>query len=348
MYIVDLYSISAQQTHDGAFERGVVTERNNPVFEAIEPNYSSFIPAALLRRMGKAVRMGVGAGLPLIGRNAKPHGIIIGTANGGMENCINFLNQIVEYEEGMLTPTNFVQSTPNAIAGQLALLTENTGYNVTHVNGSLAFENALVDAMLYLEQKQTHTLLVGAVEEISDYNYNIDLLSGRFKTTIDPAINPRTLETYGSICGEGASMFVVSGNADHALARIVDVQTICHPEQSDLELLMEEVLGRNGLKASDIDLLALGKNGDIRTDHWYSSVQQRFFPTHPVIYFKDLVGEYRTVSGFAVYLCAQLLCGKLKTHTSLPELAEKQPERILIYNHFDGHRHGIILMERVK
>ena len=78
---------------------------------AIEPGYEQ-IPRVVLRRMGKAVRLMVGAGLPLI-KQTTCGGVIVGTANGGMEDCIRFMNQIVQYEEGMLAPGNFVQSTPN-------------------------------------------------------------------------------------------------------------------------------------------------------------------------------------------------------------------------------------------
>ena len=183
------------------------------IFTAFEPSYSETIPSSLLRRMGKAVRMGIGTALPLIERNEKLDGIVIGTANGGLENCINFLNQIIDYDEGTLTPTHFVQSTPNALAGQLALMSKNTGYNVTHVNGPLAFENALLDAMMFLEGEKSNTsLLLGAVEEISTYNYNIDLLAGRYKE--ECVSNDKLIETntIGSVCGEGSTMFVVTND----------------------------------------------------------------------------------------------------------------------------------------
>lgn len=73
-------------------------------------------------------------------------GIILGTANGGKEDCVKFLNQIIEYNEGMLTPLNFVQGTPNAVASQIGILTKNLGYNITHMHLGLAFENVLTDA----------------------------------------------------------------------------------------------------------------------------------------------------------------------------------------------------------
>ncbi len=56
--------------------------------KAIEPTYEN-IPPGMLRRMGKAVRMGVGVALPLVKQtDSIIDGIIIGTANGGMEDCI--------------------------------------------------------------------------------------------------------------------------------------------------------------------------------------------------------------------------------------------------------------------
>src|ERR1700712_1162184 len=77
---------------------------------AIEPSYEG-VPLNILRRMGKAVRMGVGAAMPLLQHYQGPlSGIIIGTAMGGMDDCMNFLKQIIDYNEGVLSPSNFVQS----------------------------------------------------------------------------------------------------------------------------------------------------------------------------------------------------------------------------------------------
>ena len=94
-------------------------ESSEPTLQlwAREPGYMDYIPRNVLRRMGKATRMGVWTALSLLKEQAPVDGIVIGTGLGGMEDCIKFLNQIVDYDEGTLTPTNFVQSTPNALAG---------------------------------------------------------------------------------------------------------------------------------------------------------------------------------------------------------------------------------------
>ena len=347
MYVIDQQAISAQKTHDLSFEKGDYAIYSAATLPIVEPAYAEFIPLNLLRRMGKAVKMGIAAALPIVNRNQKVDGIIIGTANGGLENCIDFLNQIVTYDEGVLTPTNFVQSTPNALAGQLALMTKNTGYNSTHVNGSLSFENALVDAKLFFEATTNKTsLLVGSVEEISSYNYHIDLLSGRYKKEIISNDQLIQSNTEGSICGEGASFFLLSNSPEHAVAEIVDTTQIIHPSTADLTVLMNAFFEKNQLSMDAIDLILLGKNGDNRLDFWYDDFHQ-IFPATPAINFKQLTGDYRTISGFATYLGVQILNGKINgAHPAFNTEFPTNCNHILIYNHFDGIRHGFILIKK--
>lgn len=109
---------------------GLAGQVNNQL-KAVEPGYEG-IPGNMLRRMSKSVRMGIGAALPLL--KYSPDGILIGTGYGGMEDSVRFLNQIIGYDEGILTPGTFVQSTANAIASQLGLLHHNRGYNITYVS----------------------------------------------------------------------------------------------------------------------------------------------------------------------------------------------------------------------
>jgi hypothetical protein len=345
MYITDLFAISPQYTFNLEFEKGNWKDNNEKYYSAIEPNYATFIPTQQLRRMGKAVKMGIGAALPLLNRNKQCDGIIIGTANGGMEDCILFLNQIQQYAEGLLTPTNFVQSTPNALAGQLAIATKNTGYNMTHVNGSLSFENAILDAFLFFdEQTENSSLLVGAVEEISTYNYNIDLLAGRFKQEIMPNNELLNSTTDGSVCGEGAAMFVVSNSEENSLAQIIDVSHITTTKFEDLEELLAQFLSKNSCDPTDIDLLILGRNGDARHEKWYDHFARKF-ESSACLGFKQLCGEYRTASAFACYLAAQILSTRWPFPTSIRKAIPQKVRYILIYNHFDGERHGLILLK---
>lgn len=345
MYITDLYAISPQKTHDLSFEQGDWQVLNQYIYTALEPSYQDLIPNAQLRRMGKAVRMGIGVSLPLLARNPKPDGIIFGTANGGLEDCIKFLNQIVEYNEGTLTPTNFVQSTPNALAGQVALLSENQGYNMTHVNGSLAFESALLDASLYFDEHAStkKTLLLGAVEEISDYNYNIDRLGNRFKDELVSNENLLESRTKGSYCGEGSAQFILSNNPENSLAHFRALKQSSNLSEDGISDFVATFLSEQNLAPSDIDCLLLGKSGDVLTDSWYDKVAY-LFPETPLVFFKKAVGEYRTASAFASYLAVRLLNGQ--AHHLIENGATENPRTILIYNHFDAVRHSLILIQK--
>jgi hypothetical protein len=345
MYIKDLYAISPQKTHDLSFENGEWQVLNEYIYKAVEPSYQDLIPNAQLRRMGKAVRMGIGVSLPLLGRNPKPDGIIFGTANGGLEDCIKFLNQIVEYNEGTLTPTNFVQSTPNALAGQVALLSENQGYNMTHVNGSLAFESALLDASLYFDEYpgEEKNLLVGAVEEISDYNYNIDRLGERFKEELVSNADLLSSGTKGSYCGEGSAQFYLSNNPENSLAVFKAFKQSSYLSENEIGEFIKSFLDEQKLDTASIDCLLLGKNGDVSTDSWYEQVEQ-LFGGKPTVYFKKSVGEYRTVSAFASYLAVRILNGQ--ANYLIENTSSEKPRTILIYNHFDAVRHSLILIQK--
>lgn len=348
MYITDLKAISPQKTYQNELLQGAKVDHAAKVYHVIEPDYMEFIPKGLLRRMGKAVRMGVGTGLPLVEAHPDLDGVLIGTANGGLEDCIKFLNQIVEYNEGVLTPTNFVQSTPNAIAGQLALMGTNRGYNITYTNGGLSFENSILDALLLFEEKAANKLLIGGLEEISDYNYNIDSLAGKYKDEIVADNELLNSTSPGTVCGEGASMFVVEAQADRAYAQILDVAQATYPTEEDLAFVVDEMLQRQGLKRSDIDTVMLGYNGDGRHEAWYNFVGDTVFAEANTLSFKNLIGDYRSCSAFAVWLSAHLLNGS-RDFLPLIQLKNRRASdisRILIYNHFDGVRHGAILLSK--
>ncbi|MBL7931924.1 MAG: beta-ketoacyl synthase chain length factor, partial [Bacteroidia bacterium] len=130
-----------------------LSEQNK--LKAVEPKYEG-IPNNLLRRMGRTTRMSIGAAMNCLSKTERLDGIVIGTANGGMEDCIKFMEQIVKYHETDLTPGNFVQSTPNGIAAQIALMKQNRGYNITHAHRGLSFENAIQDCMLLLNENPDH------------------------------------------------------------------------------------------------------------------------------------------------------------------------------------------------
>src|SRR5207253_3406481 len=82
---------------------------------AREPDYTGLIPPMQLRRMSKAVRMGIGAAKACLDSAGiqRPDAIAVGTTLGCLKDTEVFLNKLVTQEERMLTPTSFIQSTHN-------------------------------------------------------------------------------------------------------------------------------------------------------------------------------------------------------------------------------------------
>ena len=347
MFIKDLCAISPQETLDESMFEGELRIFEGNKYLIKEPDYSDLIPRGLLRRMGKASRIGVKVGMPLLERNPKVEGIIIGTGDGGIEDSLKFVDQIIEYDEGTLTPTNFVQSTPNSLAGTLALMSENTGYNNTYVDKGLAFEACILDAQLLLAEGEAKSLLIGNVEQFYIQNYNIEFQDGLYKTqetTSDKLLNSNT---DGTVNGEGCAMFIVDNDKHGALAELVDVDQITYPTKQELEGKLFSFLMSSNLTVDDIDALVLGYNGDQREDYLYDEMKAHFDSEITTYSFKNLCGEYATVMAFATYLSIQILRGK-----SLPEMccltnSGKSVKNLLIYNHYRGRLHGFILLRAV-
>lgn len=347
IYIHQTSCISPQQTFAAADIDNLHEAVNNKL-QVVEPSYEG-IPTGILRRMGKAIRIGVGTALPLIRGNSQPiDGIIIGTANGGMEDCIKFLNQIIDYEEGMLTPTNFVQSTTNAIAAQIALLSSNKGYNTTHVQRGLAFENALMDAMMLLKENSAATYLAGGVDEISAYNYNIDYLDGWFKTAPMTAKDLYNSGTPGSLAGEGSAMFLVNAVKTGAIAAISGIQMLHTDDESLVADQLKMFLQKQLPPGEKIDILLSGEDGDSRMQPYYTAFETVAGNQSTIARFKHMTGEYATASAAALWLACNILQQQhLPAHMIKSQTASTENiQRILICNTHKGRQHSFILVER--
>lgn len=341
LYIHHTSCISAQDTLKGDLE--ILHESHENKLKAIEPVYEG-IPPNILRRMGKAVKITVGAALPLLNKISRLDGIIIGTANGGMEDCIKFMNQIIEYNEGLLTPANFVQSTPNGLAAQLGLLKNNKGYNITHVHRGHSFENALIDAKLLLEECPQNQYLLGAADEISTYNFNVDFLGGWYKKETVSNKELYKTDSPASIAGEGAAMFIVSADKTNALAELKAIHTL-HSKDQDYVISELSAFIKEHLNDESPNVLITGENGDNRFTPFYEAAEKLVPEKTTVLRFKHMSGEYPTASGQAVWLATQILQGKPHPkHAVKKEGESKTAKNILIYTNYKGLQHTFILL----
>lgn len=340
LYIHRSTCISPQQT----FMDVDLSVRHQPVekqLRVIEPVYTG-IPPGTLRRMSKSVRIGVGAALPLL--KQAPDGIIIGTANAGMEDCFHFLKQMVDYDEGLLTPGSFVQSTPNALAAQLGMMGPYRGYNSTHVHYGLAFENALLDTLMLVHEHPERQYLLGAVDTISTYNYNINILSGWYRNEPEDTRNLYDKKSPGSIAGEGAAMFWVSGKSEGAVAKVEAVGTLHSEDVAEVEMYLKIFLEKNIPAGDRVDLLISGENGDERLQPYYDACEKSLNGSTAVVRYKHLCGEYPTASAMAVWLAGQFLQNGSVPESLLKSGTPGDVRRVLIYNSYKGGQHGLLVV----
>jgi 3-oxoacyl-(acyl-carrier-protein) synthase len=346
VYINGIGAISPQPTFGDVPFLETLSETTGNRLSCVEPDYTGWIDPKAIRRMSRVIRMGVAsAGLALKEAGLeKPDAIITGTAFGCLEDTGIFLTKMIEYHEAALNPTPFIQSTHNTIGSQVALLLKCYGYNQTYSQRAFSFENALLDALMMIREAPL-TVLVGGVDEVTDLSFDIINRFDRYKEQPVSNLDLFKSSTPGTIQGEGGSYFLLSDEkTPTAYAQVVNLATFYKPETSDeIKSRIATFLADQSLQAKDIDLLLLGKNGDVRLDAGYDRVAEAF-PDSAVGFFKHLCGEYQTANAFALWLGAKILKAG-----SVPEIVSSNsknvPRRILIYNQYLGNHHSLILLE---
>src|SRR5688572_9820518 len=212
IYIKGMGNISPQKTWEDDAMLTTPLNYDGDRLTCHEPDYTRYIDPKQLRRMSRIIKMGVAAGsMALKNAGIAVHnGIITVTAYGCLEDTGIYLNKIIENKEHALNPTPFIQSTHNTIGSQIALLIQCQGYNQTYTQVAFSFENSMLDALLELKDAPDQSLLVGGVDEITTISQSIQKRFGIFRA----AGNSRDLftdDTRGTMNGEGAAYFVLSG-----------------------------------------------------------------------------------------------------------------------------------------
>ena len=142
------------------------------------PNFKEFINPNNIRRMSEILRTAVTCSMDCLKQAGieQPDAIIVGTGLGCLHETEKFLENFISNEEGLISPTAFIQSTHNTVGGQLSILLGNHNYNMTHTQNALSFEHALQDAALCIDEGNEHILVGGADEHIQLLNDVVDKL----------------------------------------------------------------------------------------------------------------------------------------------------------------------------
>jgi 3-oxoacyl-[acyl-carrier-protein] synthase II len=317
-----------------------VVEYTGNRLKCIEPEYKNLLDPKLLRRMSRIIRFGASAALSCLREAGEqnPGAIVTGTAYGCLEDTGLFLTSLIERREEMLQPATFIQSTHNTVGAQIALILQCTRYNNTFVHRGLSFENALLDAIMLLQEGTADNVLVGGVDELTDTSHALLTRFGLYRRA--PVSN---LELYngrlkGTIAGEGAAFFLLSGTAaGNDYARLDGLGTFYKPEgMPEIEQQILSFLKAHDIDPATIDLVITGANGDYADDDIYRHLQtpSAVFGGKRILPYKYLCGEYPTASAFALWMAAHLI--------------RSGTRRILIYNHYQQIHHSLFLLSAVQ
>lgn len=143
---------------------------NIVTYDEISDDIKTLIPdAAMRRRMSNVVKCGVATAIKSLQISNASHigSIITATGLGCLADSERFLRNIITEKEQLLNPTPFIQSTFNTVGGQIAIITKCHGYNVTYVNRSRSFADAMLDAIIRLTDGDDNTTLVGAFDDVT-------------------------------------------------------------------------------------------------------------------------------------------------------------------------------------
>jgi hypothetical protein len=270
IYIQTLQSI----THQDSFQQENVWNTLRPLETdsiVISPDYKNYISPASLRRLSPVLRMALTAAKECQAAiNEEIDSISVGTALGCLVDTEKFLVTFHTSTSDTLSPTAFIQSTHNTIAGQISLELKNHSYNMTHTQNSLSFEVALVDAILCCNEGRSHVLL-GAADEAIEF---LKLLQPSVIKSDLPLTSGTTFMIVGhqkSGSGIGFQDCTVDFNAENIAGSV------------------DDFLHKNGLNLSDID-------------QTFVSGQELMHEFPGAIDYLNYSGLYFSASAFAVHL----------------------------------------------
>lgn len=349
-YINGLGLVSAQETWKDNNFPSSLKDISGSYLKAIEPDYSNYIDARAARRMGRILKIGYFAARRCMDdAGLSPDAILTGTGLGIIDDTEKFLNSILDTNEQFANPTPFIQSTHNTIGGQIALHLKCHGYNHTYVQKGISFESALTDTLLLLSENPSQNILCGGFDENSDEHYLITRRVGLWKDSISSNLQLLHTGTPGTIWGEGAGFFMLSGNkTENTYARLLGVKAWYTGDAGwDAVVQIPGFLSALGLVPKDINALVTGRNGDIRYDGLYDEVE-RLLPGAINCAYKPLSGEFYTSTVFAHWLATLMV----STQTIPQYLANRPighilPRNVLIYNHWFGRYHTLSLISAV-
>lgn len=350
VYINSIGSVSVQKTFDNSGFLNEVVNYEATSVKAVDPNYKEYIPPAAARRMAKGIKMSA-----VSSQNAMKEAglenvdaIIVGTGLGCLGDSEKFVRDLLDNDEQYLTPTRFIQSSHNTVAGSIALDMGCKGYNFTYVHANISFESSLWDAKMQLSNDEAKNILVGAVDEVVDHHVTTHQFIDHIKKEPVAMNDVLNSGTKGIVFGEGSHFFVLSNQKQESTySKLVDMGIYNTLHSSEVTQAINEFLKKNDLTVKDLDGIILGNNGDVEHDTIYHYLGTSLFKEIPQYVYKHLSGEFDTASGFGFWMANKIFkTGVIPNAIRWNDIEVNQPKRLLLYNQYRGRNHSLVVLEK--
>jgi len=338
VYIQSAAHISAQKPLSEEWIDSPVFYNEDNV-KAMDLNYKEYLAPNVARRMGKLLKRALVCARIAMERAdiEMPDAIITATGLGCIENTEFFLDAMIHEGEKLLNPTPFMQSTHNTIGSSIALDIKCHGYNTHYSQKYVSFDCGLQDAIMQLQNENTHTVLLNAHDESSSIFDSIlkHLDCWHFSN--------------GGFKGETAISMVLADQPTSKTLCCVEDMLMCYkPSTSNLQAKLQKMLERNQLNINDIDAVFVGTNENKKNDSIYISNAKTLFSNLPIAHYKHLFGEHFTMSGIGCYVAAICLQQeRMPEHLFLKKgKTMEKIKRVLFYNHSENKEHTLVLLSK--
>ncbi|MFN8277979.1 MAG: beta-ketoacyl synthase chain length factor [Chitinophagales bacterium] len=351
VYIQGAGLISPQRTfgENNFFQE--ISEYNDNVLRFITPDFKQYVHPVKIRRMSTILKAGLAAAKMAATEAAleMPDAIITSSGYGCISDTSKFLIEILGNKEKQLTPTFFMQSTYNAVGGTIAMEFGCNNYNTTYVHRGFAFENALDDAMMQIENQTNKRILLGAFDETNSEQFVIAQRTGLHKRKLINNLQLFKSDGQGTFQGEGMAFFVLGAACTaSSYARVRGQRTVYAPKSSEpIKAAILDLLKEHQLRTDDIDVVVNGSGGDDEKDQLLNQPVLQLFKGKDVFY-KHLTGDFCTASAIGLWIGAQLIKTQKIPQALLQHPVEASNIRhVLLLNHHWGKNCSILLLSGI-
>lgn len=199
----------AMKTSEGSIEVPALTARTDRL--------SDFVDKSALRRLDHYIRMALlGSFLALedagmLDPKQRRMGIIVATGYGSTCNMMD-IQQALNNDAPLISPTRFANSVHNAAATHISILLDEMGPSLSVNDYDVSIPSAFLSACQWLREKRVEAVLVGGVDEYCralGYNWY-----RRYHSEDPGKNNPADSVPGHAVIGEGACFFVLAPQED--------------------------------------------------------------------------------------------------------------------------------------